>query len=482
MSTICNAPFSGRICDLQYEPHCWLLPIEGYEKLPNVSLENAIDSLQHIVTDIRRKAYIAKQICVNPADGLSPDESAAIMLYTMEWEPREKCLYFLLNNSLREKSRAVLKPWLPYLKLLLNGLNKLPSKPCRVFRGVKMAFHQNYRTGSIVIWWGFSSCTKSLDALQSEAVLGKNGTRTLFSIECYSGKDIQKHSYFGQEQEVILLPARQFKVTGVLDQGNGMYTVQIEEIDPEVPLLGSTDFTNLPQRPSTSQRRERGIIFFNYENKQLQDKIDHYAESKNINLTFQKLTDQDMGIVATDAIARKACKRLDLSENEITSAGFSILAKALRNNTTLESLSVAANRLSDDAVATLIDPLTESRLILTELGLGINKITDVGAEYLAEILKVNRTLISLGLNKNEIGDRGAQALLKVLTSTNRSLRMLNLSFNKSITDASVEFCVNMLNENTTMEELYLLKCDFSVAGIKKIKQAAENRPNMKLYV
>ncbi|CAF3507015.1 unnamed protein product [Rotaria sp. Silwood1] len=43
----------SRLSDVLKEPHCWLLPIEGYEMMPLVSLETAVESLVGIVPDIR---------------------------------------------------------------------------------------------------------------------------------------------------------------------------------------------------------------------------------------------------------------------------------------------------------------------------------------------------------------------------------------------------------------------------------------------
>jgi hypothetical protein len=94
-----------------------------------------------------------------------------------------------------------------------------------------------YRLGSTVVWWGFSSCTLSIDTLSNERFLGKSGSRTFFTIECDSGKNIRSHSYYEKEDEVLLLPARQFRVIGSLDQGNGLHIIQLKEMQPKFPLI-----------------------------------------------------------------------------------------------------------------------------------------------------------------------------------------------------------------------------------------------------
>lgn len=217
-----------RASDLTEEPLEFLAPIGGYETMPLVTLEEAIRELTHILPKVQTHAYVAKQRCWNPADGLTPDESASIMLYTMDWEPKDQCLYDVLNRTLRSKDRQRLRPWLLYLRLLFNALFQLPSISKTVYRGVKLDLRNDYPIGKIFPWWGFSSCTGSLNTLQSESFLGKNGTRTMFTIESYSAKDVQRHSYFPQEDEYLILPATQFKVVSCLDQ-NDLYVVQLKE-------------------------------------------------------------------------------------------------------------------------------------------------------------------------------------------------------------------------------------------------------------
>lgn len=59
----------------------------------------------------------------------------------------------------------------------------------------------------------------------------------MFNIECHSGKGICQHSFFSTEEEILLLAARQFRVGGSLDSGNGLHIIQLEEIDLPFPLL-----------------------------------------------------------------------------------------------------------------------------------------------------------------------------------------------------------------------------------------------------
>ena len=116
-----------RIGDLSREPLEMLMPIAGYKDLSLVSLEEAVQKLVPILPMIQTYAYVAKQRCKKTADSLTQDESASIMLYTMEWEPQNECLYVVLNATLRSIDRQKLKPWFLYLRLFLNGFQRLPT-------------------------------------------------------------------------------------------------------------------------------------------------------------------------------------------------------------------------------------------------------------------------------------------------------------------------------------------------------------------
>ncbi|CAF0758740.1 unnamed protein product [Adineta steineri] len=243
-----------RFADLGVLPKRMLAPIEGYENEPLVSLEDAVKPLVDIVPKVQRNVCIVKQNCQEPEDGLTSDESASIMLYTYESTPQEHSLYVILNTALRSEQRQRLVPWFRYLRLVLTALARLPSKHCFINRGVREDLRAQYPTGETIIWWGFASCTSSIEVLKCESFFGKTGTRTLFQIECQTAKDIKNHSFFQHEDEILLLPARQFLIKGCLEFDDGLHMIQLEETEPAYPLLEPVSVPKLPvQTPSTGQ-------------------------------------------------------------------------------------------------------------------------------------------------------------------------------------------------------------------------------------
>jgi hypothetical protein len=226
-----------RSSDIVEEPREMLMPIDGYSEVPLVSLEEAIKPLISLLPKIRDYANVAKERCKNPADNLTSDESASIMLYTMEWEPAFQCLCIVLNATLRSKDRQLLKPWFPYLKLFLTALWRLPSSQKIIYRSARFDLSGYYSTGKIVVWWSFSSCAVSVDVFQSPRFLRIPGAKTVFVIDCRSSKDISKHSYYPTKDQILLLCATQFRVLSSSNQGHGLHIVQLQETQPKTPLL-----------------------------------------------------------------------------------------------------------------------------------------------------------------------------------------------------------------------------------------------------
>jgi hypothetical protein len=81
----------------------------------------------------------------------------------------------------------------------------------------------------------------------------------MFTIECESGKDIRNHSFFPAEDEILLLAATQFKVTGCLDQDD-LYLIHLKETRPPYPLLPPIPNVMVSDHPSLSGETEEQIL------------------------------------------------------------------------------------------------------------------------------------------------------------------------------------------------------------------------------
>jgi hypothetical protein len=227
-----------RFTDVGKEPHKTLSPIEGYEKVPLVSLKDAVTAIKQPIHDLERMVWAAERDSKNPLDSLTSDESAAIRLYTMERSNQDQeSFYTLFNRKLRDEKRNELDSWYSYMKLFFTALHKLPSLKMVVWRGIRANVSEDYKVKDDHIWWGVSSCTETMEVL--EKFIGNSEIRTIFMIECINGKAIKSHSFYQDENEIILLPGTFLRVVSKWSPVKGLYMIQLREETPPFQLLAS---------------------------------------------------------------------------------------------------------------------------------------------------------------------------------------------------------------------------------------------------
>ncbi|CAF0988062.1 unnamed protein product [Adineta ricciae] len=485
-----------RMTDIINEPLEFLAPISGYAEMPLVSLEQALEPLVSILPEVQSHVYVAKQRCKKPADNLTQDESASIMLYTMSWEPLEECLYNVLNQTLRSANRQQkLKPWYSYLRLFLNALLRLPPLNETIYRGVKLNMSDRYIKGETVVWWGFSSSTSHVEVLQSDLFLGKTGARTIFTIKCESARDIRKHSYFPEESEVLVLAATQFEVMSCLDQGD-LRIIQLKETRPPhalmqlppvvgsllqsspsaVPKENASSTANKTTAPPTAESCHKLVSKPVYRNAHLEQQIANQKGKTKLDLRGNSLTNKDMEIVAYYAIQENnTLTTLNLSWNKIGDAGAQYVSDALRHNTTLTVLDLYDNEIGDAGAQYVSDALRHNTT-LTTLHLSRNQIGEKGAQYVSDALRHNTTLTTLYLSRNQIGDAGAQYVSDALRH-NTTLTILNLSWNE-IGDAGAQYVSDALRHNTTLTALDLSRNKIGDAGAQYVSDALRHNTTL----
>ena len=208
--------------------------LKDYENTAIVSLKEAVNPLLSSVPEINRMAWTVKEACKTPADNLLSDESAAIMLFSMEVEPTENCFYHILNKTLQNKDQMKLEPWLLYLRLLTSSLSKLPPLQNQiVYRGSTSDLTNQYPIGTKFIWYEFLLCNKSVQLL--EKFIGKSKIKTLFKIQCQTGKDIRNHSCFRAEDEVLIPGGSTFEVMSNYQESSDLCVILLEQIELITP-------------------------------------------------------------------------------------------------------------------------------------------------------------------------------------------------------------------------------------------------------
>jgi hypothetical protein len=70
----------------------------------------------------------------------------------------------------------------------------------------------------------------------------------MFSIETKSGKSVRLHSYYKQEDEILLPPGIYLKVIGIFKPAEGLHIIQLREISPPYKMLADPfDLNQLKQ-------------------------------------------------------------------------------------------------------------------------------------------------------------------------------------------------------------------------------------------
>jgi Ran GTPase-activating protein (RanGAP) involved in mRNA processing and transport len=219
-----------------------------------------------------------------------------------------------------------------------------------------------------------------------------------------------------------------------------------------------------------------------YRNTELEECIDKRESNSWIDLSRRQLTDRDMDIIVQQAMINKQCKELDLRRNEIQSNGIGILADQLIQNQTLEILYLSFNFISDMGVYYLMESMSNNYTKLKKLELDSNEITDQGAKYLSEILKINSILTWLSLDNNKITNQGMKSIADVLSHSNQRLEELYMNGNKSIDDQSINSLSSMIKQNSIIRKFSLENCGFFKRGKMRLQQISKHKKNFSLII
>ncbi|MFF8378496.1 ADP-ribosyltransferase domain-containing protein [Streptomyces sp. NPDC015661] len=207
-----------------------LPPITGVFDTPLMDFRKAVEPVTRVLANldgyVDRSTRFAETRTAQPeaSGGLSADAISALYLYTCE-----SAFYREINAVLRSPDRERLTPYLPYLRLLFSAVAELPAQTRPLWRGVALDLRSQYPLGRTVTWWGVSSCTSEPSV--ARAFLGSRGRRTLFEVTPARAVGIRRFSAFTGEEEYILTPGTQLKVTDVKTERGGLCTVRLTELE-----------------------------------------------------------------------------------------------------------------------------------------------------------------------------------------------------------------------------------------------------------
>lgn len=228
--------------------------------------------------------------------------------------------------------------WLLFLRLILTALSHLPSTPLIVYRGVNVDMTGKYPKGTTVTWWGFSSCMKKSNLLMKRLFLNKTGKRTLFIINCYSGRDIYRHSMYECEGEVLLPPACQFNAVKSVHKGKGLHIIELNEIQPVYDFFNTySSQTNISNRniqfqPISTVSLSKKTFPAALPNPRLEEHIAYVKQRSSVDLSSINLTNSDMDIVVSEIVNKRQCSELNLFGKRLAYSGILALTYSLRKN------------------------------------------------------------------------------------------------------------------------------------------------------
>jgi hypothetical protein len=139
---------------------------------------------------------------------------------------------------------------------------------------------------------------------------------------------------------------------------------------------------------------------------------------------------------------------LDISMNEISKEGANSISRALRTNSTLQTLYLCDNWILNGAIK-LANALKTNSSLHTMI-LCRNGINDDGATSFSEALMINTTLTNLNLGRNGITNVGAKKLADALM-TNSDLKILDLQRNMLSPERDVALFAETLIVNKTLD-------------------------------
>jgi hypothetical protein len=198
LRTAAPTSFSDSVCSLPASLVAWS------EAERELSIDLALTKARNLHIKARASTASASASASAPTVDLSIDEMAAIHLYTQETP-----FHAAVNVLLRAERRALLQPLLPYLKLLIGALKRLPTQaPCTLYRRSSVDLGATYDRGLEVVWWPLTA-TDTRPFAQSALVSSRalpdasasfsdsrddDSAATVFEISARSAMDLRFYS------------------------------------------------------------------------------------------------------------------------------------------------------------------------------------------------------------------------------------------------------------------------------------------------
>jgi hypothetical protein len=218
------------------------LPIEKTCKeylknnLKNLNIENLKLIIEECENYLPKLKFRLKKKKID--HNFNDDELFTILIYTFDLKTEtKKNFYYIFNEILRTRNIDEINPWKSYIYFFFKALEKLPNESLKIYRGVNddeinKIYKDKDLMGEMVIWSGFTSCTKEKELAKKFAK--KDGL--IFKIYTKSGKFISPFSYFEKENEILILPNSKFSVI-MTELKKEYFFVKLNQTDNEIKKI-----------------------------------------------------------------------------------------------------------------------------------------------------------------------------------------------------------------------------------------------------
>eukprot|EP00929_Paragymnodinium_shiwhaense_P045436 TRINITY_DN23214_c0_g1_i1.p1 TRINITY_DN23214_c0_g1~~TRINITY_DN23214_c0_g1_i1.p1 ORF type:complete len:422 (+),score=109.80 TRINITY_DN23214_c0_g1_i1:88-1353(+) len=198
--------------------------------------------------------------------------------------------------------------------------------------------------------------------------------------------------------------------------------------------------------------------------------LDTNRESSTLSLAYASISDEGVAEVSKFVRDNPFVKYLDLRGNNLQAKGAMALANGVKLNRSLKSLNLKWNAIGRDpsGIQALCNALA-SNLNISHVDLRNNRVNNVGAKYIGQMLTANTTITHIDLSWNDLGVDGGIALLD------------GLKHNGNLIDCQLSG--SKVGEETLHEVAYILRKNRASAAYKSspadtAAQAAAADPQM----
>ncbi len=191
-----------------------LLLIIGYEHEPIVSLEEALEPFHGKIPHLGDQISDANSNCCHTSKhNLTDDESAALYLYLIIGD--KDTVHNHLQKAWDKNDRTQMKPWLKYLKLLKNGLSKLPDTTLEVWQGMSAEkdMQETLQSDSSPLFTAMGLGSSLMEQVKNDLQGEPSSGTILVGYDRVDGKDVtdyvpsgQKPTQKSDQKEVLIWP------------------------------------------------------------------------------------------------------------------------------------------------------------------------------------------------------------------------------------------------------------------------------------